>query len=541
MNDRIIAKNRYKKIAKKSADKKKKNLSDMYNINGKLKPKGNRRESIFSLTIVKIFLVLLAIFLLGIISKVILSYNDISISNLLDNDSQKLQKKYDLKVGVFTNDEAVYKSNNLIINDLYTNLATKRLISINEDYSINYELAKSIEIQNALSYKILLDSKYKITSENVKSSIYKILSNKGNIYYSKLKNISDVKIISEYELELKLKDENPYFIYDLAFPIYIDDDIKNNVKSILFTNNETSNRIILNKTNEYKEENINMISLNKYSDFSEMVNDFKNEILDVTFISSSNVEKLIGKYDYSMKKYRDGTTLFLFGNPNSELYKQKIIRQALLYSINREEIIKSLNNQYLELIDLPYIYSKISYKYDITAANNLFISNGWNKKSGIYTNGSQSAILTLIVNQDDSTKIKIAESIKSMAEINGIRINIEKLSSQEIQNRVNNSINYDLVLADVYIDNTPNISYIEKFLNVSSEINNAILNVKNSNFENINKNVISLMDTLSKDVACIGIYATNTAVVYQNYITGFEEVSYMNIFKNIENVGKILY
>ena len=538
MNDRIIAKDRYKKVARKSVEKKKKKLNNMYNINGKLKPKVKRKETIFSLTIVKIFMVLLAIFLLGIISKIILSKNNISISTFFDDDSKKLEKNYDLKVGVFSNEDAIYKSRNLIANDLYTNLATKSLVSINKDYSINYDLAKSIEKIDSLNYKIILDNKFKITSENVKSTIYKILSNKENIYYQKLQNISDIKILADYELHLELKNENPYFIYDLAFPIYVDDDIKKNVKNILFKSNEEANNITLNK-NEYKGENINSISLNKYSDFTEMISAFKNGDLDITFVSSSNIEKLIGKYDYSIKKYRDGSSLFLLGNPNSELFKQKIIRQALLYSINREEIIKSLNNQYLELIDLPYINSNISYKYDITAANNLLISNGWTKKSGIYTNGNTSAILTLIVNKNDNVKVKVAENIKNMAELNGIRINIESLSADEIEYRVNNSMNYDLVLADVYIDNTPNILHLEKFLNVSDEINTALINVKSSNFDNIDENVNLLVDTLSKDVACIGIYATNTAVVYQNNISGLQDVSYMNIFSNINDIGKV--
>lgn len=538
MNDRIIAKNRYKKVARKSVEKKKKKLNNMYNINGKLKPKIKRKETIFSLTIVKIFMVLLAIFLLGIISKIILSKNNISISTFFDDDSKKLEKNYDLKVGVFSNEDAIYKSRNLITNDLYTNLATKSLVSINKDYIIKYDLAKSVEKIDGLNYKIILDNKYKITSENVKSTIYKILSNKENIYYQKLQNISDIKILADYELHLELKNENPYFIYDLDFPIYIDDDIKKNVKNILFKSDEGENNITLNKS-EYKGENINSISLNKYSDFTEMISSFKNGDLDITFVSSSNIEKLIGKYDYSMKKYRDGSSLFLLGNPNSELFKQKIIRQALLYSINREEIIKSLNNQYLELIDLPYINSNISYKYDITAANNLLISNGWTKKSGIYTNGNISAILTLIVNKNDNVKVKVAESIKNMAELNGIRINIESLSADEIEYRVNNSTNYDLVLADVYIDNTPNILHLEKFLNVSDEINTALINVKSSNFDNIDESVNLLIDALSKDVACIGIYATNTAVIYQNNILGLQDVSYMNIFSNINDIGKV--
>lgn len=542
MNDRIIAKNRYKKVARKNFYKKHKKLDSMYNINGEYKTKKVKRESIFSLTIVKIIIVLLAIFLLSIISTIIIKNKEKVpiISVFFDSESKNLVKNYNLKIGIIENDSdvSVFKSDNLIINDTYKNLASKSLVTINEDYSINYELAKQIKRED-LSYFITLDSKYKITADNVKTTIYKILSNKENIFYNKMKIVKDIKVLSEYELCLIIENNNPYFIYYLDFPIYIDEDISKNVKNI-FYNANIDNNSILYKNNENNGTSVlSYITLNKYNISYSMVEDFKKNELDVMFISSDNILKLIGKYDYGMKRYRDGTTLFLFGNVKSEIFSKKEIRQSILYSINREEIIRSLNNSYLELIDLPYLYNNvISYKYDITAANNVMLSNGWKKQGGIYTKDEKQAILTLLVNSEDEVKCKVAEQIKNMVELNGIRINVEKLSKAEINERINLN-KYDIVLADVVLDETPDINFLRKYIEVSDTVKEQIENINSSGLENISGEVNKLYEIMSCEVACIGIYATNTSVVYQKDIIGFENLTYLNIFKNYDSIGKV--
>ena len=536
MNDRIIAKNRYKKVSQKKINEKKKKLEQMNRESSNLKPVKRKRESFFSLTIVKIVMVIVAILFLSILSKIIITSENIKVISSFFDDGKKYEEGYSLKIGTYSSDDSLFKARSLIVNDLY-NIATKSLVKIDENYNVTFELAKKIE-KEEISYHIFLNESYGITSDNVKSSIYKILSNTENIYYSKLQIIDDVKIIQNNELEIKLKDDNEYFIYYLDFPIYIDEDIEKNIKNINFSVKAENNVMSFKNLDYSKVKNLSEINLTKYSDYDLMINDFKSENLDVTFLSSYNIEKLIGKYDYSMKKFRDGKTLFLLGNMNSEIFRVKEARQALLYSINREEIIKKLNNSYIELIDIPYINSKIFYKYDITGANNILLSSGYRKDGGIYKKDNLSVIFSLLVNKDDKIKVTVAETIKEMAEINGIRIDIFYLSSDEIALKMSEN-SYDLVLADVYLDESPDISYLYKFINISDDINNQIELIKSSNLADINKNVSELQNLIYRDVACIGLYAYDTAIVYQNYITGFENVSYKNVFKNINIVGRL--
>ena len=214
-----------------------------------------------------------------------------------------------------------------------------------------------------------------------------------------------------------------------------------------------------------------------------------------------------------------------------------------MYSLNRDELVKSSDNNFIEVIDLPYLYSSIKYKYDIVGANNLMSSNGWNNNGyGIYEkqdNGYVSATLRLLVNQDDQNKMNVANSIKQMAQSAGINIEIQALPQADVQARID-AKDYDIVLATVYLNETPNISFLKDYLNINDATNQAFEQVENSSVEDLSSNVQNLEFVLSDEVACIGVYARNINLVYQKYIYGFENLNYMRIFSNLDKIGKIV-
>ena len=110
---------------------------------------------------------------------------------------------------------------------------------------------------------------------------------------------------------------------------------------------------------------LGVISLTNYENTDDMVDNFRNGNIDMFTASSDSIMQLIGKREYNVKKYRDGETVFLLGNKDSALYKKKEVRQAIAYAINRDEIVKNVDMKFSEVIDIPYIYSDIKYKYDL--------------------------------------------------------------------------------------------------------------------------------------------------------------------------------
>jgi len=167
----------------------------------------------------------------------------------------------------------------------------------------------------------------------------------------------------------------------LDFPV-LDDQEKINSGYIYsqYDNSLSFNRV---KNNGYLNlESINVISYNSLTD---IVNDFGEDRVDVFFATSNNDMQLIGKKDYNVKKYKDGETLFIFGNKDSKIFSKKEVRTALMYSLNREDLVKKADNNFIEIIDLPFLYSSIKYKYDIAGAKNVMNANGWWQNGyGIY-------------------------------------------------------------------------------------------------------------------------------------------------------------
>lgn len=470
----------------------------------------------------------------------------ITASVFSNNDTNEgmnvnLENNYDLKIGLTALDSTdVYKSTNLIVNDLYKKTSYS-LIKVINNYDIKYELAKSIFKVSNSEYIITLNNEYDLDIDDIRYSIDKILSSgENNMYYSRLNIINSIESTeNKDEIRITLKEENPYFVYYLDFPV-TDNDGKINPEfeylaqdnSILFQKNEKS-------SNKY----LNSILIKSYNGINESVEAFVNDDIDVFFATSNNDMQLIGQKDYSVKKYKDGETLFIFGNKTSNTFSRKELRTALMYSLNRDEIVKTSDNNFIEIIDLPFMYSSIKYKYDLVGAKNIMISNGWNQNSvGIYEkveNGNYiTATLRLLVNSQDENKLNIANNIKNMAYNAGINIEIIALTSEEIQQRVD-SLDYDIVLTTIYLNETPDIRFLRNYLDINDATAQAFTQVEQSSIENLPQNIQNLEYVLSDEVACIGIYARNINLVYQKYIYGFDELNYMSIFSNLNNIGKI--
>ncbi len=447
-----------------------------------------------------------------------------------------LEPNYKLNIGLNSLDTTdLDKTHNLILNDLNKTLSYS-LIKSQNNYDIVYQVSKNIDKISDTSYKVILNTEYKLTKEDIIYSVNKIkLAGESNMYYPRVSNISSIEDGDEKNsIIINIYNPNPYFIYTLDFPIE-DDEGK---ISYGYSKEAQDNSVVFNRINKEVNSNLSSINVYNYGSIKDTVDAYTSGKIDVFFASSNNDMQLIGKNDYNVKKYRDGETLFILGNKNSKIYSIPEIRTALMYSLDREEIVKSSDNNFIELIDLPFIYSSIKYKYDIVGAKNIMYANGWRQNSyGIFENTTGSATLRLLVNSQDENKLNVANNIKNMAYNTGINIEIQALTQEEIDTKIQAG-DYDIVLATIYLDEIPDITFLKDYLNINEATNQAFLQVEQSSVEDLDKNIQNLEFVLSNEVACIGIYARNINLVYQKYIYGFDNINYMSIFNNILNIGK---
>lgn len=481
---------------------------------------------------------------IGYISKKIIFTENNSISQVFSKKEEKssLENEYNFKVGVASiGEKDIVKSSNILLNELSREVNLP-LIKIKENYEVEYILLEKYEKIDETNYHIYLNKSYGVSNKDIIDTINLIKSlGDNNPYYSNVSNIAEVKEENE-GIRINIKTSDPYYIFTLTFPIYSATNFSNT--NLLTLNKESSFNdsvmFLKNNNNNLVLKNISSINVKEYNDTDNMAKEFVNKNLDMFLTSSYSVMQMLGKHEYNVKKVRSGETLFLLGNPDSVLYKQSEIRKAIAFSINKEEIIKYLEAVYADPIDIPYIYSGIKYKYDITGAENLLISNSWKKSGGIYSkiiDGNRyNAEVKILVNETDEIKIRIADKIKEMVEKIGIRINIEKYSKVKIEEKIN-AKDYDFVLADVNLSENPNTSFLEKHIALEDRLKQLAVILKDSN-ENVG-NIKEVQEIFTSEVLAIGIYAKNINVVYQKYIGGFDEkLTYMNIFSDFRKIGK---
>lgn len=550
--ERIKANQKYKKEKLKNLKEKRKNeVKDSYiklnnnfnsnyntNLNNNTNKNKKKTRKYNFPGLLKIIGLVACIALIAIISRIIVKKENEPVVQADFNTEKKvsLVQDYNFKIGMSKLDSTNYlSSKNIILNELVSSLSNK-LISINKDYSINYIVAKSIKKVSNKQYFIELNPDYNVKVEDIKNTVNEIKSaGDKNIYYECINNIWSIDEQGKNEFSITLKQDDPYFVYNLTFPIV---NTGNNYPYDIKNEGESSFLFTRKKSNS----TLSTIQFTGYSDIDNLIEDFKNGKIDMFTASSDSIMQLIGKYEYNVKKYRDGQNIFLLGNKDSKVFSQKEVRQALLYSLNREEIVKKINSTFSEVIDIPYIYSSIRYKYDIVGAKNILIQYGWKNEKGMNkkTVGEEELTLelTLLVNEKDNTKVKIADMIKDMAENVGIRINIKKAKDAKLTELIKNK-SYDIILADVYVNDKPDITYLEEYININDKVNSALNIVKQNSIEDLPKNIATLQDVISDEIACIGILARNTNVVYQKNINGFEDINYMKVFYNLENIGKI--
>lgn len=437
-----------------------------------------------------------------------------------------------IKIGVITSDSLLdNNTNNLVINEL-KKYSKDMLLEVNEDYSIEYKCISNVEKVSNTEYIVIKDIESEVQISQIKQELDSYSKNENSVYYTKLKNIDSITIIDNNRLNIKLKEADEYFVYNLDVCLTTSKDVANYVQDNL----SSDSKLILNRNENANKELPAKIIVTKYKDMYAAVEAYKEQEIDIFATDAENVQNILGKYEYNIKTYRNGKCVFLFGNPTSELYSKSEVRQAIAYSIDRDGIIKDVLESKGSKIDLPYIYDEVKYKYDVYAAENLLLTNKYTKSNKVYSkveNGKKTTLeLDLIVNKNDEIKVSIANKIKKNLSAIGIKINVVKLTEAKMNERIKKG-NYDLCLASVYLNNSPDISFVKSNLYVTEDITGLLKNIEESTTENLSSNIVNLKERLSYELSAIGIYSDVSYVIYSKDIVSILETSYMNLFKNI--------
>ena len=235
------------------------------------------------------------------------------------------------------------------------------LVNITNDYKIENCLAKSIEKKDTLTYEVKIDNSIKwqdgtsFFSKDIQFSVNKI-KEYDSIYKSNVEHIEAVDTPDAETAIIKLNQEDPFFEYNLSFPIlssayYVNEDFASTGKipigtgmyriasidndNILLIRNDRW-RDIKNKTPKTQS-----ITIHRYNAQGEVFNTFKLGNIDSIVTYMSNYSEYIGTLGYNRKDFLGRSYDFISFNCEDNILKNKEVRQAINYSINRQEIVSS--------------------------------------------------------------------------------------------------------------------------------------------------------------------------------------------------------
>ena len=314
--------------------------------------------------------------------------------------------------------------------------------------------------------------------------------------------------------------------------------------------------LILTKNEYYSEKDelklINIV-VTMYSTVGELYNSFKIGNIDLISTQNSNLEEYIGTIGYISKEIKGREHDFIAFNTQSTILSQVNVRKAICYSIDKSNIVSSIygDNYYTSSFPLDYgnwIYQEqdTSSGYNTEQAKQMLVDGGWCykykywQKTVIYI--TQKISLNFVVKASDTSRVSVAENIKTQLENQGIRINLIKATDSQYQNYLTNK-NYDMILCSINLSVSPDLSTFfgeNNLANYSNEeVTNIMNEVKNLNDdEKLKEDYKRLGEIYKTEMPYLSLYNNKYTVAYNQNLAGTLEPNWFYQFYNIKDWHK---
>lgn len=441
------------------------------------------------------------------------------------------------------------------------------LVTLNENYKMEYCLAEEIAKSDDLTYVVKLrkgvlwQDKSNFTAEDVKFTM-DIIKNTQSIYNGNLRGVSDYEVIDSNTLKIYLNEDVPFFEYNLTFPImcksyYAGESFVESSKAPIGTGpfriNELSSNIIKlvrNDTywNSQKEFMATEVNINLYATIGEVYSAFKNGEIDILSVKIDNIESFIGSLGYKKIEYKSRNYDFLTLNTASDILSDPAVRRAISLIIDKNNIVAScLGGGYIASnfsLDMGcWLYTKdLNIDVDTEVASQTLYSAGWERTANSWQRRENGRIvrleLDLVVNENNEERVRVVENIREQLGNFSIPVNIRYLSPDAYADAINNG-NYQMAITGLQLGYSPNLSTffgngnIANYYNPEvSEIMDIVSNTGDENllYESYNR----LYDIYLEDAPYIGLYRETDLIVYNQSLVGNIRANAFNIYHNIE-------
>ena len=339
------------------------------------------------------------------------------------------------------------------------------LVNIEQDGTISSNLAdswivndKQTAVTITLKSGLMWHDGERVTSDDVIFTLNQIPKIPDCPYKQAADNIQTIEKIDDTTFKIVYRQAFSGVLQTLFFPV-IPEHIYNVENSdsmtimpvgcgpYIYENMTTLDTIYLKANDAYFKgrPKINRIQIKLIPDEVSGLYSFKQGLVDMVYTSETEW----GKYtnNESKQPYEMVAPIYEFMgvNFNQPIFQSAKVREALIYALNREEIVRLYYLEHALITDTPispssYLYNKnLEIKgYDKEKARYLLAEEGYqqDKVSGLMTKQGVPFSFTLMVNKENTDRLNVAKEMQKMYADIGIEMKIQEVDKETYHERL---------------------------------------------------------------------------------------------------------
>ena len=548
--------------------------------------------------------------LLAVVLTVALGTIGCTKSNKIDDNNKNEISEYNIQESDYIHLTTIFPETiNPILNtnksvSYIMNLIYDGLFEMDENYNVEPRLVEKYTLSSdgkSIRIKLASDAtwhnKKEVTSSDVSYTVDLIKKNSKSPYVALVDNIQSIHISDSKNFTIKLKENDPFAIDKLTFPIVSKDKLSSlntsqigEYKNNLLGNGpykikkyEDRQYIILERNEDY----FGDLPENRKEIYVKMVPDKESQTemvlaldSDIANISLEELSKFENKKEFNITKYEGRDYEMVIFNYDNEFLNNVNFRKAIISSIDREKL---LNEAYVDNADLSNfpLNTKNKYynndikniSYDKEKALNYLasglksVSKSQEEKQSEDSQGSSENVegiiednlsgsstegelskqeikqilnnieLSIIVSSDNGERVKVAHTISQDLSSIGVKSTVKELTNEDLKKALD-SKDYDLAVVGYSLSSVPDARGILEACGIKDKkLSTYIESLGKSTSESETKKIYNqIQKYVVEKASFISLGILDDFIVSNKRLKGTINPNEFDIYKGISNL-----
>lgn len=248
------------------------------------------------------------------------------------------------------------------------------------------------------------------------------------------------------------------------------------------------------------------------------------------------------KANSNTKKIVSGKMVFLGFNTKSQVMEPVSVRKAIGKILDKKKIVEQ--DAYgqgvvaeLSVDPTSWVMSGEKKEQTEDTAEDIMEYDGYSIKDGIYQKDGNKVTLRLLVNEDNSQRTALAESIASALTTAGFEVVTVKTSFSDYNAKIA-ADDFDMFLGETEVSRNLNPEAMlssENYFNFNTEqINAAVAELYDVKDDELKKRIAGFSRIFYSNPPYIPLYFKTESVIYGSYVSGVENPVETDPYKGIE-------